>query len=351
MKLEIRSEVLDAGLPMHLLFDAAGQVLHVGPTLEKIAPGATGRSVGDVLRIVQPRLGTDPRHLLRFRGRRLTVELRHERQTTEVADRTRMRAVVYALGEGKGLMNVFFGAGVARGVARHDLSAGDFAAYDPMVEVLFLMEAQTAVLGEFRRLNDRLTEAHREAETLSVTDKLTGLHNRRAMDAFLADLVEDPNARFALMHLDLDYFKSVNDTLGHAAGDHVLAQVGHILREQVRKGDMVARVGGDEFMLVFNGCTDLELLASIADRIIAMLEAPIPWEDHECRISGSIGITLSTFYDQLQVDRLMSDADTALYLSKNQGRAQHCVADPNSKHAAGGGPPPRHDRPSSRVAR
>ncbi|MGB3408011.1 MAG: GGDEF domain-containing protein [Jannaschia sp.] len=323
--LSLESDLLDAIMPLHMLFDGTGRVIGSGPTFDKIAPNATGRRVGDVLRVLQPKLGSDPRRLVEQAGRRLTIQLRHELHVGPRQQWTRMRAVVYDLGAGTGLMNLFFGADVSRGVARHRLSARDFATCDSTVEILFLMEAQAAVMAEFRQQNERLADARTFAETQAVTDTLTGLHNRRAMDRHIQELTQG-GVDFGLMHLDLDYFKSVNDTFGHAAGDHVLAIVGQILRDQVRRGDMVARVGGDEFILVFADCADVPMMRRIADRIIARLEEPIFWDGHECRISGSIGITMSTFYRTPQPDRLMSDADAALYASKRDGRSRHSVA-------------------------
>ncbi|MEL7183095.1 MAG: GGDEF domain-containing protein, partial [Pseudomonadota bacterium] len=131
---------------------------------------------------------------------------------------------------------------------------------------------------------------------------------------------------YALMHLDLDFFKSVNDTYGHAAGDCVLEKVGIILREQVRSDDLVARVGGDEFVLVFNNCDDVGLMQRIAQRIIARLEEPISFEGNTCRISGSIGITLSSYYADPSPTRMMAEADAALYASKKNGRSRATVA-------------------------
>ena len=325
--LSFSPEVLDQIMPLHLVIDRDGRILRNGPTFERLARPAVGCLLPDVLRLLQPKLEGGVAEMLAHAGRRLTVQLRHELGISGREQRTRMRAVAYDIGQGQALMNLFFGADVAKGVLRHRLSARDFATFDPTVEMLFLMEAQAAVMDEFQSLRDRLVEARRAAEEQAITDKLTGLHNRRAMDRHLGELVEK-GATFGLMHLDLDYFKSVNDTFGHAAGDHVLSIVGHVLRSEVRRGDMVARVGGDEFMLVFDDCADVELMRRIAERIITQLEEPIAWEGNLCRISASIGITMSSFYALVEADRLMSDADTALYASKHAGRSRYSIARP-----------------------
>jgi diguanylate cyclase (GGDEF)-like protein len=93
---------------------------------------------------------------------------------------------------------------------------------------------------------------------------LTGLANRRAMDTELRLLLDDPKAEFALLHLDLDFFKQVNDTHGHAAGDHVLSEVSKILREDLRGLDMAARVGGDEFLVVLRDTVSEEAIAALS---------------------------------------------------------------------------------------
>ena len=200
---------------------------------------------------------------------------------------------------------------------------GDFAVTDLAVEMLYLVEAKTAVTKELRKLNQRLQGAQIAAQEQAFTDTLTGLKNRRAMDHVLSRLIGDERP-FGLMHLDLDFFKQVNDSLGHAAGDHVLQHVAQILVASARKTDTVVRFGGDEFVLIFDGLTNRDKLDAIAQRLIRKLEEPIPFSERVCRISGSIGITLSSFYAQPQIERMLHDADMALYRSKDRGRA--CIS-------------------------
>jgi diguanylate cyclase (GGDEF)-like protein len=137
----------------------------------------------------------------------------------------------------------------------------------------------------------------------------------------MANLIEH-HIPFGLMHIDLDYFKAVNDTLGHAAGDHVLRQVAQSLLLETRSGDTVARVGGDEFVILFNGLTEPESLSRIANRVVERLSEPSDFQGEVCRISASIGITISTDYLPPEAEQMLSDADTALYASKNAGRGQ-----------------------------
>jgi len=195
--------------------------------------------------------------------------------------------------------------------------------------MLYLIEAQSAVLQESKRLNVRLQGARIAAEEQAFTDTLTGLKNRRALDHILARLAADKRRKkFGLMNVDLDYFKSVNDTFGHAAGDHVLQQAARIFVQETRAEDIIARTGGDEFVIVLMNCDDLVKLQHIAQRIIDRLEKPILFEGAECRISASIGTTVSSFYKKLQPQTLCGDADLALYQSKNHGRGRATLFHP-----------------------
>jgi diguanylate cyclase (GGDEF)-like protein len=142
------------------------------------------------------------------------------------------------------------------------------------------------------------------------------------MDEVLARLTAS-GTPFGLMHLDLDYFKEVNDTHGHAAGDAVLEAVSQVLADETRAPDTVARVGGDEFVLVFQGLVASDRLEAIAGRILRRLEQPVAFDPGvELRISGSIGVTVSTFYRPPDPARMLHDADLALYASKRAGRGR-----------------------------
>jgi diguanylate cyclase (GGDEF)-like protein len=145
------------------------------------------------------------------------------------------------------------------------------------------------------------------------------------MDMALDRMLDD-GMPFALLHLDLDYFKAVNDSLGHAAGDHVLRMAARAVVSATRSGDTVARVGGDEFVILLPGQTDHARLQTIADRIIARLEAPIIFEGQTCRISSSIGITTTRMHDHTTAEGMMAEADAALYASKHAGRGRATIS-------------------------
>jgi diguanylate cyclase (GGDEF)-like protein len=172
-----------------------------------------------------------------------------------------------------------------------------------------------------RGLNLRLEGARMAAEEEAMTDPLTSLRNRRAVDLVLERLCA-ARASFGLLHLDLDFFKAVNDSLGHAAGDFVLESVGRILREQLRAEDCAARIGGDEFLVIVVGRSDPKTLEAIAERIIARICQPMDFEGETCRVSASIGIVRSNDMAVPEPTQLLATADRALYAAKHAGRGR-----------------------------
>lgn len=309
---------LDRLMPMHLTVSPAGIIIRAAPTLAKLMPSheLVGRAFLDVIEPFRPRNIRTLSDLRKAADGPLHLRFREAPTTTFKG------LAVPIAAEGGLLVNLSFGIAVADAVRDHQLNGADFAHTDLTVEMLYLIEAKTAVMNESRNLNIRLQSARVAAEEQAYTDTLTGLKNRRAMDHILCRLI-GTGARFALMHLDLDYFKDVNDTLGHAAGDHVLQVVAKVLVEETRNADTVARVGGDEFVLLFDRQVTPHKLRRIAERIIEQLENPVAFEGHTCRISGSVGITMSTLYPDPSAEQMLADADAALYASKHRGRA--CV--------------------------
>ncbi len=312
-------------MPMHVEMSLTGHIRHIGPTLKKLLPDVV--EIDD--RFLEVFEVKRPRHVSKFSDICATANLRL-RLVPRSDPRLVLKGLIVPLPGGAGaLANLSLGISVVDAVARYDLFSSDFAASDPTVDMLYLIEAKSVALEESKRLNQRLQGAKAEAETQAFTDTLTGLGNRRALDQHLERLASR-DAVFGLMHLDLDLFKQVNDTLGHAAGDMVLQHVAKVMLDETRSRDLVARVGGDEFVLIFDGLVDQEILDGIARRLISRLEEPIDYQGQTCRISASIGTTLSTFYDEVSPDRILSDADDALYASKNAGRARHTVFDPSA---------------------
>lgn len=320
---------LDLLMPMHLEMSLTGHIRHIGPTLVKILPDVeiVKDRFLEIFEVKRPRRVTKFSDLGTRAHNKLLIVPRCDPSLI-------LKGLMVPLPGGAGaLANLSLGISVVDAVARYDLFSSDFASSDPTVDMLYLIEAKSVALEESKRLNKRLQGAKLEAEVQAYTDTLTGLGNRRAMDQHL-ERMKTRKAKFGLMHLDLDLFKQVNDTLGHAAGDLVLQHVAKLMLAETRSRDLVARVGGDEFVLIFDDLVDQEILDNIAKRLIRRLEDPIVFEGKPCRISASIGTTLSTFYDDVEPERLLSDADLALYASKAAGRACHTLFDPMT-HGAG----------------
>jgi len=175
-------------------------------------------------------------------------------------------------------------------------------------------------IASLRMAEDR-KRFERELERQATFDALTGLANRYTLEAMLAQSVAEARRdfnRIALMFVDLDRFKMVNDTLGHAPGDQVLREVARQLRGAVRDSDIVARLGGDEFVVVLRGLDTVAGVGTVAAKLIAALGTPIRVDERELRPSASVGI--SVFPDDgHDVSSIMRNADTAMYHAKSLG--------------------------------
>ena len=311
---------VDRLLPMHLRLCPEGHIRSAGPTLARILgderdfdrcfivdrPAGESRA-GVVARVLQ--------------GGRVFLRLRNTPTVT-------LRGHGVALSDGL-LMNLGFGISLVEAVRQFSLTDADFAPADLAMEFLFIHEANRAVMGELARANRRLDEAREAAQALALTDPLTGLLNRRGFEAALEMAARNAaNVPFALAQIDLDHFKEVNDSHGHAAGDEVLQHVAQILRGETRASDRVARTGGDEFLLLLTGSSRASDLENLGRRIIRRIERPIELADATCHVSASIGFSQSRHYADLDVGRMLADADAALYAVKESGRGAIRLAAP-----------------------
>jgi len=165
----------------------------------------------------------------------------------------------------------------------------------------------------------------RPVQAAPTVDSLTQLPTRVYFEDRLAAAATKADAnssRLALLFIDLDGFKPVNDTYGHSIGDLVLEQVGQRLKAMSRGKDVVARVGGDEFLLLLTNVQSQEAIAHVADRLIQGLSAPYAAEGREVMISCSVGI--ATYPDGCSHAKLIARADAAMYASKRSGGSTHC---------------------------
>jgi diguanylate cyclase (GGDEF)-like protein len=308
-------------MPMHLLLDADGCALSFGPTLAQVLQGDAklGARFEDLFEVRSPGGAVTINDVLARAGNRFRIVPRNGFVSGLRGHGQRLP------GDGRILLNVTFIdlIGAIRNLA---LSDADFSASELVREVLFLAEANASVTSELRGLNLRLEGARVAAQEEAMTDPLTGLRNRRAVDLVLERLC-NARSNFGLMHMDLDYFKAVNDTLGHAAGDFVLENVGRILREQLRAEDCVARIGGDEFVMIVAGRSDATTMMTIANRIIAQIREPMSFEGQPVQVSASIGIVRSLTCKESIAAHMTAAADRALYAAKHAGRGRAMLQD------------------------
>ena len=204
--------------------------------------------------------------------------------------------------------------------------------------IAFNLRQQTQLLtaleqsdGENRLLIRRLEEEKRRAFELAAHDPLTGLPNRRMFHELVnshLNHAKRSRKHYALMYLDLDRFKAINDTLGHHIGDLLLQEVAERLRLSLRESDVIARLGGDEFAVLLTRLETPNDCSAVADKLIQNIAQPLVLEGHALHISPSIGIALYP-RDGADIAALCRHADAAMYQSKQAGRRQYTFYDPS----------------------
>lgn len=199
----------------------------------------------------------------------------------------------------------------------------------PALAIALLVAAGVLLflLRRLRRASAALQTSQDQAQYLAFHDTLTGLPNRALFEDRLRRTLlfaSQDGTRVALLYLDLDRFKHVNDTLGHPAGDELVRQTAARLRHTIREVDTVARLGGDEFAIILLDVRDVRSAEDIADRLQQKLREPFKLIDDQVFVSASIGIALSSG-SETDADDLLRKADIALYEAKKNGRGRHQV--------------------------
>jgi diguanylate cyclase (GGDEF)-like protein len=196
-----------------------------------------------------------------------------------------------------------------------------------LVAALASLAALAAFVG-FRALPIRaLRRALAAASFLASHDPLTGLPNRALFQERLRQAVADAQRRdedVAVLCLDLDHFKDVNDTLGHPAGDQLLQRAAARLRRCLRQSDTLARLGGDEFMIIQSGGKQPQTAVNLAQRVIETLGEPFDLDGREVVVGCSIGIVIGHGADRPDPEQLLGNSDLALYRAKSDGRGTFC---------------------------
>ncbi|MEW6706883.1 MAG: EAL domain-containing protein [Pseudomonadota bacterium] len=185
-------------------------------------------------------------------------------------------------------------------------------------------------LDAMEREQEQARRHMQELQQIAFHDSLTSLPNRRRLlqllEAALQRAKQYPDDAFALLFLDFDRFKLINDSLGHSAGDEFLVQVGRRLQEHVRPTDVVARLGGDEFAILVQGQGCADYAVRLAERLVDMLTVPVRLSGTEVSATASIGITSSCIGYQ-EASEVLRDADIAMYRAKAAGKARYALFD------------------------
>ncbi|MBK1672293.1 hypothetical protein CKO35_03055 [Ectothiorhodospira shaposhnikovii] len=188
----------------------------------------------------------------------------------------------------------------------------------------------THYVGVFSDIS-QIKEAQRQLEFMAHFDPLTGLANRALFkDRLTHSLrrIQRHGSSLALLFIDLDRFKTINDTLGHSLGDRLLQTVAKRMTDNVRASDTLARLGGDEFVLLLENDASMENIQSLCQKILGVLKNPIRLDEHEVVVTASIGIALYPD-DGRDADTLLKHADLAMYHAKSEGRNDYHFFAPN----------------------
>ena len=207
-------------------------------------------------------------------------------------------------------------ASIAKGID----AGGDDYLSKPYSETT--LAAKIKAMQRISDMRKKLFDATEQLTILSTTDTLTGVNNRFQFNRSIKEQIHqsiEHDQVFALLFVDLDKFKIINDSLGHQAGDDLLIQATHRLQSCIRGDDFLARMGGDEFAILLNNITDSTITEIITKRIIASLAKPFHIADQDVHVTASIGIT---YYpaDAATEEDLLKNADIAMYQAKQAGR-------------------------------
>ena len=235
----------------------------------------------------------------------------------------------------RGLRVVALSGLLAAALAAAHLAVARLADGDRPEVLLHLLLSGTAAAAAAALAARRVRRTEADLAALAFSDVLTGLANR-ALFTDRLELALRRTARsggeVAVVFVDLDGFKAVNDSLGHASGDRLIREVGRLLQSAVRTEDTLARLGGDEFAILVERSPGVEEATGIAERVLAALSSQVDLGGQRVRVSASIGIATGDV--AATASSLLRDADNAMYWAKGAGRGRYVVFDPQMRSAA-----------------
>lgn len=312
--------ILNILCPCHLIINRAGMIEHVAPTMHKILQSETVRAqhVLDLFSI-KPRSG----HLracsmFELDGQKFHLSLRR------FQDLRWNGAVLRLQDRDRAIIPISFGMALKETAECFELTHADFGPSDLAVDMLCLLEAQSAVRAASRAVTQRIEGAKKNAEIAALTDPLTGLGNRRSLIERLASFARQ-NISFGIIQLDLDHFKAVNDQFGHPVGDRVLLELSNILRQEIRAHDAAVRLGGDEFVLLITGTNDPSELSGLAERLLTRFKLPFSIQSHKVQVGLSMGGRIVEAAERWSMMDILQAVDQALYHSKRRGKGRFTV--------------------------
>ncbi|WP_313890947.1 EAL domain-containing protein [Psychrobacillus sp.] len=225
----------------------------------------------------------------------------------------------------KDMWNIIREKGVWRGEIWNKRKNGEI--YPEVLTIASILNDNGEITNYFGVFTDISNEkvVEKELEELAVTDSLTNLSNRNSFNDLLTDLLQlshDEKSQHAVLFIDLDRFKQINETLGNELGDMILIEVSNRISTIVREHDIFARYGGDEFLLTMSNVGHQKEAAHFAKDIIKLLNKPFYIDGNEIYITSSIGISIYP-QDGIEVDQLVHKADKAMYFAKQNGRNQY----------------------------